>query len=320
MDLVNRAAFGWGPSAATTASPSQGLVIHYDGSNQGLAAKPHAACIAYWRNTRKFHMGSSRGWSDIGYSFGCCPHGEVFEGRGLNRVQAAQPGGNSSWYSCTLMSGPSEQPTAVQIDAVRQLRAWLMSKGVGGAVQGHRDFFSTSCPGDIAYAMVRDGTFAKPPSSTPSPGRPSEGNDDMPDIISLGAGEDQQVLAGGDTAVRWNVEWLDTSADHPDGGVSIAVDERCWLLCDALVKLRGLPPGGEVDVAWSRYSRDGKTWTDDPWRLTFHADQAGRVEESVGGQFQLDADNQVRLRVINPGSVEVTVEKVTMAKITMFKR
>jgi len=166
MKLVNRGAFGWGTSAASAARPREGLVIHYDGSNQGLAGKAHSACVTYWQNTRKFHMGANRGWADIGYSFGCCPHGYVFEGRGLDRVQAAQPGGNSSHYSVTLMSGPGEDPTAAQVDAVRQLRAWLMSKGMGAAVKGHRDFFSTSCPGDRLYALVRNGTFTGSPAGS----------------------------------------------------------------------------------------------------------------------------------------------------------
>ncbi|WP_326646044.1 peptidoglycan recognition protein family protein [Streptosporangium sp. NBC_01755] len=166
MKLVNRGAFGWGPSDADPARPREGLVIHYDGSDQGLAGKAHSTCVTYWQNTRKFHMGAARGWADIGYSFGCCPHGYVFEGRGLDRVQAAQPGGNSSHYSVTLMSGPGEDPTAAQVDAVRQLRVWLMSKGMGAAVKGHRDFFATSCPGDRLYALVRNGTFTGSPAGS----------------------------------------------------------------------------------------------------------------------------------------------------------
>lgn len=164
MKLVTRDTFGWGSSNARQASPSNGLVIHYDGSNQGLAAKPHTACIAYWKNTRKFHMGAARGWADIGYSFGACPHGSVFEGRGLGREQAAQPGGNTTWYSVTLMSGPGEDPTPAQVDAVRQLRAWLMAKGVGGGVRGHRDFVSTSCPGDRLYGLIKGGVFGRAPN------------------------------------------------------------------------------------------------------------------------------------------------------------
>lgn len=163
MKLERRSVFGWGPSAAGYANPRNGIAVHYDGSNQGLANKQHESCRTYWKNTRKFHMGPSRGWADIGYSFSCCPHGIVMEGRGLNKQQAAQPGGNSTWYSCTLMTGPSEAPTDAQIRAFRELRAWLMGKGVAGAVRGHRDFVSTSCPGDRLYTMVRDGTFSRAP-------------------------------------------------------------------------------------------------------------------------------------------------------------
>lgn len=172
MRLITRTEMGWGSSPASVARPTQGLVIHYDGGDQGLADRPHSMCLAYWRRTKAFHVGPAREWADIGYSFGCCPHGYILEGRGLHRVQAAQPGGNSSWYSVTLMSGPGEDPTPEQVDAVRQLRAWLMSKGVGGAVRGHRDFFNTSCPGDRLYRLVRDGTFTRSPS-------PSEGDEDV---------------------------------------------------------------------------------------------------------------------------------------------
>jgi hypothetical protein len=166
MQLERRSVFGWGATAAGSASCHLGLVIHYDGSNQGLAGKSHSACRTYWKNTRRFHMGPSRGWADLGYSFGVCTHGIVMEGRGARRAQAAQPGGNTTWTSCTLMTGPSEDPTPAQIEGVRQLRAWLRKTyGMGAAVRGHRNFISTSCPGDRAYKLVTNGTFTKAPGS-----------------------------------------------------------------------------------------------------------------------------------------------------------
>lgn len=162
---VSRSDLGWGSSPADAADPRSGLVIHYDSVDQGLAGKEHSACLAYWRDTRAFHTGPSRGWVDIGYSFMSCSHGYVIEGRGLRRTQAAQPGGNSSHYSVTLATGPGDPITPEQINAVRELRQWLMEPdtSIAGTVLGHRDFVSTSCPGDRAYALVRDGTFAQPP-------------------------------------------------------------------------------------------------------------------------------------------------------------
>lgn len=166
MHILDRSYFGWGRTAARSASPSLGLVIHYDGPGRSLTSKPHQDCIEYWKDTRQFHM-SGHGWLDIGYSFGVCPHadergeGFLFEGRGLYREQAAQPGGNTTYYSVTLMLGDDEHPTDVQINTVRELREWLHGKGNANTVKGHRNFISTSCPGDILYDMVRDGTFEK---------------------------------------------------------------------------------------------------------------------------------------------------------------
>ncbi|WP_435107361.1 peptidoglycan recognition protein family protein [Nocardiopsis synnemataformans] len=164
---VSRADLGWPTCPATRANPRSGLVIHYDSANQNLASKPHSECIAYWKRTRRFHMGPSRGWVCIGYSWMACSHGYVLEGRGLYKTQAAQPGGNTSHYSCTLATGPTDIITPEQINAVRELRQWLMEPetSIAGTVLGHRDFVPTSCPGDRAYGLVRDGTFEQPPGA-----------------------------------------------------------------------------------------------------------------------------------------------------------
>jgi hypothetical protein len=160
LKITTRGDLGWGPTGAAPAHPTKGLVVHYDGSNQGLARKGHLACVTYWRNTRAFHTGPERGWKDIGYSYGCCPHGTVLEGRGLDHEQAAQPGGNRDYYSVTFMSGEDEDPTPEQIAAFRALRSWLMTKhGVGPAVKRHRDFVSTDCPGDRLSKLVTTGAL-----------------------------------------------------------------------------------------------------------------------------------------------------------------
>jgi Putative peptidoglycan binding domain/N-acetylmuramoyl-L-alanine amidase len=168
--LRRRSYFGWPQSVNAGSAPCRnGMVAHYDGGNQNLAGRGHSACIAYWKNTRRFHM-NTRGWNDIGYSFGVCPHGEAFEGRGFGKQQAAQPGGNSTWTSCTFMTGPKENPTQKQLQAWWELRAYLRKKGVAPAVQGHQYFTSTSCPGSRIMTLVRNGTLKKSVSgTTPKP-------------------------------------------------------------------------------------------------------------------------------------------------------
>jgi Putative peptidoglycan binding domain len=169
VKLEKRSSFGWPATAAGSAPCKNGLVVHYDGSNLGLAGKPHTSCQAYWKATRKFHMGPARGWLDIGYSFGVCPHGIVMEGRGWQRQQAAQPGGNATWTSCTFMSGDAEKPTAVQIEAFRELRSWLRGKGLAAAISYHSRFISTSCPGKILRGMVSSGALAGAPAKPSAP-------------------------------------------------------------------------------------------------------------------------------------------------------
>lgn len=166
-NFISRSDLGWGRSPAAGATIRSGLVIHYDSGNLNLANRPHTDCITYWRNTRSFHMGPQRGWADIGYSFMACPHDYVIEGRGLNKQQAAQPGGNATHYSVTLATGPAEDIAPGAINAVRRLRQWLMAspRNNHGRVLGHRDFIATSCPGNRAYALVQDGTFTKAPGT-----------------------------------------------------------------------------------------------------------------------------------------------------------
>ncbi|MFB4317540.1 peptidoglycan recognition family protein [Actinomadura sp. 21ATH] len=238
MKFQDRGTFGWGASGGGYADPRSGLVIHYDGANQGLAGKSHSACVSYWKSTRQFHM-NTRGWSDIGYSFSACVHGYVMEGRGLNRQQAAQPGGNSTWYSCTLMSGPDESPTDAQIQAVRELRAWLMGKGVAGSVRGHRDFISTSCPGDRLYRLVKNGTFGK---------APSEEDDDMPDYVSVGMAEAQEFPPDVWVTVDWGKEYADSEHHHWDRGGPSIIEGPARYALTANVAIEGLPPGTELQA------------------------------------------------------------------------
>ncbi|MCA2228399.1 hypothetical protein [Nonomuraea aurantiaca] len=89
-------------------------------------------------------------------------------------------------------------------------------------------------------------------------------------------GEDQGVPAGGELAVGWHTEYTDDPNAHGADGAAVLASGSRWCIVDGLVKVHGLRPGAEVDIAWSRYSRDGKTFEDDAWRLTAHADVNGR--------------------------------------------
>ncbi len=209
----------------------------------------------------------------------------------------------------------------VQLDAYYALCAELCREfGLPASrVVGHKEVNRQKPdPHSISMAAFR----SRVASLIKNPGTPDkqEQEDDVSEVISLGAGEDQVVQAGGELAVRWHVEYADDPPGHNEDGVAVLAKAARWCIVDGLVKVRGLAPGAEIDVAWSRYDRDGKTFEDDAWRLSFRADVNGRVEQSIGGQFALNTKNQLRLRVLNPTNTTAIVEKVTMAKISMFKR
>lgn len=169
MKVVTREMLRWPAYAGVPSNTNKGLVAHYDGANQGLH-KRHELCVTYWKNTRALHMRAPREWSEIGYSYGICPHGYVFTGRGYGRVQAAQktdaghlPDGNSRYTSVSFMTGPSERISDDAVKAFKALRRSLMLKyGLSGRVYGHNDFSSTSCPGKYLKAMVDSGVLIDP--------------------------------------------------------------------------------------------------------------------------------------------------------------
>ncbi|GAA4907984.1 peptidoglycan recognition protein family protein [Streptomonospora salina] len=255
--LVWRSELGWGPSPADGADPKQGLVVHYDSYDQGLADKDHAACLDYWNGCRDYHV-NGNGWVDVGYSWFCCAHGFVIEGRGLFKQQAAQRGANDSHYSVTLATGPNDELTAAQINAVRELRQWLMEpeSSIAGAVFGHRDFNSTDCPGDAAYAFVRDGVFSQPPGTI-------DKEDDVPTYISVGKTRDsrQEELR----SHEWQQIYFDKNnsggceGHHADGDYPSLVTGPTYFQGEVSLRIEGLPKGAEGQIrAVEVTKRDGE--------------------------------------------------------------
>ncbi|GLU50410.1 peptidoglycan recognition protein family protein [Nocardiopsis ansamitocini] len=302
---VSRADLGWGESPAQAADPKSGLVIHYDSSNQRLAAKAHEECLAYWRRTRDFHTGPSRGWADIGYSWMACPHAYVIEGRGLFRVQAAQPGGNSSHYSVTLATGPTDVITDGQVNAVRQLRQWLMEprSSIGGTVLGHRDFISTSCPGERAYALVIDGTFAKPPT-------PTLQEDDVPGH-HLFKKTTAQPLAPGQWA---SLQFTERDGISGELYALVGVDEPNGALYDLSVgvTVEGLAAGEEFQLRAVEYEKKGDAWQpvrNRPIDSPVQAGGSGHFTYSWKGD--LAKGRRVRIRVVSYGRTPVRVTDAT---------
>lgn len=305
-NYISRKDLGWGPSPADWADPKSGLVVHYDSADQNLADQDLEASIKYWRRTRDFHTGPQRGWADVGYSFMAAPTGHILEGRGLYRAQAAQPGGNTTHYSVTLATGPGDEITPEQINAVRELRRWLMepATSISGTVLGHRDFISTSCPGEKAYALVRNGAFAKPPS-------PFE-EDDVPQHSRFEK-TSRQVLK----PRTWTSLRFDERHDGKSGELFslLGVEEKNGALYDVSVgvTIEGLVKGTEVQLRATEYEPDG----DGGWKIVRNRPLDSPVHAIGNGHFtyswkgNLDKGRRLRIRLAQFGEDEVAITRAT---------
>ncbi|MEV4179954.1 N-acetylmuramoyl-L-alanine amidase [Streptosporangium canum] len=163
IDLVTRRE--WGARAPRGSygrlSSTRGVKVHYTGGHVSPdIVGDHARCVALVRSIQNHHM-DGNGWIDVGYSMLVCPHRKVFEGRGPKHVPAANGSGlNSGHYAVLGMvgdTGLTEPPDDMLhgiVDAIEYLRE---KGGAGREVKGHRDGYSTTCPGDRLYRWVKAG-------------------------------------------------------------------------------------------------------------------------------------------------------------------
>ena len=121
-----------------------------------------------------FHT-NGRDWGDIGYNFLVDRFGRTWEGRygGMTKavVGAHSLGVNSQTFGTSVLGDfTSATPPSAVVTAQAKLIAWklglsyvspsattyLDGKGTFPTVIGHRDVYSTSCPGAKLYALIPD--------------------------------------------------------------------------------------------------------------------------------------------------------------------
>ena len=156
----------------TNFTKTGGAVIHYT-TRDAAGLKMHwPDCYKSWRAHQNFHM-DTRGWYDLAYNFGVCPHGFVFEGRGWTAQNGANRPENSSTFSIAVDFDSNDEPIPAIVLALNELISEAAEvHGWAPRVRGHRDISSTSCPGDILYELVSSGTVAyktAPPPDVPDP-------------------------------------------------------------------------------------------------------------------------------------------------------
>ena len=145
-------------SASRNITPARGgVAVHYGGGRQGITeGTNHARCESLWRGWQSFHK-NGRGWADIAYTGGFCQHGYAFAGRGAG-VRTAANGtntGNQYYYAVVFLGGAGDVPSDDAVAALKWWVATLRKSGAGDRVVGHRDLFSTACPGEHLLRVAR---------------------------------------------------------------------------------------------------------------------------------------------------------------------
>lgn len=190
--------------------------IHHSESPAPSASADRKTEYAVMRSIQSFHMGPSRGWSDIGYHYVIMPSGRVYEGRGYGVVGAHCPGHNTEPGICFIGSYDDKVPTN---EALQSLH-WLLDELKCSKRKGHRDGFSTSCPGNALYARIK-----KP--------------------LPAYAGKGPSISAQDKKTVRVEVagrEWV---------GWDKAKDAIRWIAAN------GLRSGTKASIAWKNHTWSG---------------------------------------------------------------
>ena len=215
LEVRPRSAWAEGlPAAAGLAQERPGdvrfVIVHHSASPNGYAAGEVPGIL---RGFHSFHTGADKGWPDVAYNFFVDRFGTVWEGRTGSLAGPVQPDatGGSQGFSqicCFIGDHTTEPPTPEAQRAMTLLLAGLAQRyGIDPApgatttfvsrgsnrwpagtsitaptIAGHRDMSLTTCPGDAAYAVVREvfpagvaavlAARATPTAATPSPTEP----------------------------------------------------------------------------------------------------------------------------------------------------
>ena len=181
------------------------LVVHHTVNRNDYA---EADVVGLLRDIHVFHTGPSKGWPDIAYNFIVDRFGRVWETRSgsIDRPVAGDATGGSQGFDqkCAFLGDHgTEPPSAAAATAMVGLLAFLadrsdvdttpgattafVSRGsnrhpsgstvTSATITGHRTLSSTACPGDAAFALVRDRfpgeVTARRVGAAPAPSQPA---------------------------------------------------------------------------------------------------------------------------------------------------
>jgi peptidoglycan hydrolase-like protein with peptidoglycan-binding domain len=186
--IHSRDTWGGGPhrelTGTTTWEPwTGGVALHHRG-NGSFRPSRESDCQAEILHV--FEQNTNPPWwrfdlekyDDIQYNFLVCPHGEIYEGRGLHNRPAANGaatrdgiGANTGFFAVCGLLKSDDHPSLAMRRSIRELIGYLRGRTrnrAGHLILAHQDFVDTKCPGNL-LSYVRDGTLEPSPPTAPPP-------------------------------------------------------------------------------------------------------------------------------------------------------
>ncbi len=113
------------------------------------------------RQHQAYHQ--SLGWADIAYHFLIDAEGNVYEGRPVSAVGDTATDYDPTGHLLICCEGnfDRQQLPAAQYEALLRVLAWGTVEFAidPAAIAGHRDYASTTCPGDDLHRLIAAGTL-----------------------------------------------------------------------------------------------------------------------------------------------------------------
>lgn len=129
-----------------------------------VALGDNANAPARLRQHQSYHQ-DGHGWIDIAYHVSVDRNGNIYELRTPDLVGDTATNYDPTGHFLVLCEGnfDDESVTDAQLDGAAHAFAWAAQtfRIAPGTLGGHRDFASTSCPGDKLYAHLADGDLKR---------------------------------------------------------------------------------------------------------------------------------------------------------------
>jgi len=140
-----------------TVKPVSHVFIHHTEGTEWVC-NDQEKCSQVMREIQKFHQ-VTRGWNDIGYSFLVGGDGNIYEGRGWDKVGAHTRGMNDKAIAISFIGDyMNVVPSDKMLEVTQNLIACGKEKGFvsqDAKIHGHRDQNCTDCPGNKLYEIIK---------------------------------------------------------------------------------------------------------------------------------------------------------------------